>query len=134
MFSETFEYDDYRGNHRKETFYFDISESEFAEMYMSKEGGIDTYLKRITEAQDFAELSKVFKEIILKSVGYISDDGREFVKSEEFSTKFTHTKPYVELYMKMCQDAEYAIKFWNGIIPTRFRDESASEKIVTAFQ
>ena len=43
------------------------------------------YIERITKTQDSAKLIELFKEIIIKSYGIKSDDGRRFIKSPEIT-------------------------------------------------
>ena len=83
MLSKTIKYKDYRGVEREEEFLFNLTKAEVAEMELSHNGGLSEYIKRIVAAQDSPEIIKLFKDLILKSYGSISDDGRRFVKSEE---------------------------------------------------
>lgn len=117
MFVYTSTYNDYNGEERTESFYFDLSMAELAEMNFEASGGMDEKLKSIVQAKNIQEIARVFKEVLKKAYGVKSDDGRRFIKSEELSTGFTQTPVYSELYMKLATDDEYAAKFVNGILP-----------------
>ena len=79
-------------------------------------------LQAIIKAQDIPTIAKLFKQIILKSYGQKSPDGRRFVKSDELSTEFSQTEAYNVLYMELSQDAEKAAEFIKGIIPAKYRE------------
>lgn len=119
MIKETFTFVDYNGVTRTEDHYFDLNEAEVMEMEMGVVGGLAEMIQRIVEAQNAPEIIKTFKEIVLKSYGKKSPDGRQFIKNEELRTEFSQTKAYVQLFMKLATNAEAAIAFVNGIIPPK---------------
>lgn len=59
----------------------------------------------------------LFKEIIHKSYGVKSPDGRRFMKSPEILEDFLQTEAYSELFVKLATDADEATAFVNGIVP-----------------
>lgn len=117
MHKEVIKYTDYDGNERSETFYFNLSKAEITEMELSVTGGLSESLKSIVEKKDVPNTIAVIKDIILKSYGVKSPDGKRFMKSKELSEEFSQTEAYSELFMKMLSDAEYASDFMNSIIP-----------------
>lgn len=117
MLKKTISYEDYDGNERKEDFYFNLTKAEITEMELSKAGGLQGTIKKIIDAQDKAQIVALFKELILKSYGEKSDDGRRFIKSEEISIAFTQTEAYSNLFMELATDENAAADFVNGIIP-----------------
>ena len=117
MLKKTIKYTDYNGVERTEDFYFNLSKAEIMEMQLTTVGGLDTYLKKIISAQDMPTLMRIFKDLILKSYGVKSDDGRRFIKNEKLREEFEQTEAYSILYMELSTDAESAAAFVNGIIP-----------------
>lgn len=117
MLKKTIKYTDYDGNEREEDFYFNLNKAEVTEMELSKQGGLSEYIKRIVAAQDAPSLVELFKELICKSYGEKSLDGKRFVKSKELTEKFTQTEAYAELFVELASNAEEATKFVNGIMP-----------------
>ena len=117
MLKKTIKYTDYDGNEREEDFYFNLNKAEVTEMELSKQGGLSEYIKRIVAAQDAPSLIKLFKELICKSYGEKSLDGKRFVKSKELTEEFTQTEAYAELFVELASNAEEATKFVNGIMP-----------------
>ena len=117
MLKKTIKYTDYDGNEREEDFYFNLNKAEVTEMELSKQGGLSEYIKRIVAAQDAPSLIELFKELICKSYGEKSLDGKRFVKSKELTEEFTQTEAYAELFIELASNAEEATKFVNGIMP-----------------
>lgn len=127
MLKKTIQYTDYNDVKREEDFYFNLTETELAEMQLEVTGGLDSMLQAIVKAQDIPTIAKLFKQIILKAYGQKSPDGRRFIKSEELSTEFSQTGAYNVLYMELSQDAEKASEFITGIIPAKYREAVAAE-------
>lgn len=117
MLKKRIVYTDYNGTKREEDFYFNLSKAEIMEMEMSTSGGLTEMINRIIETQDAPSIIKVFKEIIMKSYGEKSPDGKRLVKSKELSEAFSQTEAYSELFMELATDSDAASKFVNGIIP-----------------
>ena len=132
MYIKTIEYKDYLGNVRKEDFYFNLSEAEIMEMELSKDGGFDQYITRISNAQNTPELIKLFKSLILMSYGERSLDGKSFLKKDPetgrpLSEVFEQTAAYPVLFMELATNTEAATEFINKVIP-----ENAAEAIEKA--
>lgn len=117
MLVKKIKYTDYKGNVREEEHFFNLSKAEAAEMELSHNGGLSEKLKRIVETQDAKEIISIFKDIVLKSYGVISDDGKRFIKSQQLRDEFEQTEAYSELFMSLIQDADAASDFIKGIIP-----------------
>ena len=117
MLKKTIKYTDYDGNEREEDFYFNLSKAEVTEMELSKEGGMSEYIKKISATQNGPELIKLFKEIITKSYGEKSLDGKRFIKNKELTEAFIQTEAYSELFVELASNADEAVKFINGIMP-----------------
>lgn len=124
MLKKTISYVDYNGTKRTEDFYFNLTKAEISEMELEIPGGMSEMLKRITAAQDTPTLVKIFKDLILRSYGVKSDDGRRFIKSQQLKEEFSQTEAYSELFMELATNAEAASAFINGIIPADVAKES----------
>lgn len=118
MLKKTITYTDYNGLERSETFRFNLTKAELAEMELTTTGGLGEMVQKIIEAQDLPSIVKLFKDIILKSYGEISPDGKRFIKSEELTTAFSQTEAYSILFMELASDDVAAAEFINGIVPS----------------
>lgn len=128
MLKLTRTYTDYNGAERTEDFYFNFSKAELTEKHLSTEGGLDVLLKKIVDSQDHEEIVKTFKDIILKSYGKKSEDGKRFMKSEEISREFEECPAYSDLFMELSTDSDAASKFVNGIMPPDWEKEIEKAK------
>ena len=117
MLKKTIKYEDYNGVEREENFYFNLSKAELTEMEIGTEGGYADMVQKIVKAMDQPAILRVFKDLILKSYGEKSADGKRFIKSPEISLAFSQTEAYNELFMELMSDTDAAIKFFNGILP-----------------
>lgn len=123
MFKKTINYEDFNGQQIKEEFYFNLTKAEIMEMQLEKTGGLTEYIQRIVDSKDVPQLVKLFKELILKSYGVKSDDGKRFIKTKEVVEAFTQTNAYSEFYMELATNADAASAFVNGIIPADLAEE-----------
>lgn len=128
MLKKTITYVDYNGNERTEDFYFNLTKAEVTEMEMSTAGGLAEMIQRIIAAQDAPSIIKVFKDLILKSYGVKSPDGKRFIKSEAISVEFSQTEAYSKLFMELATDSDAAAAFVNGIVPNDMRQNVAALK------
>lgn len=117
MFAKTITYTDFNDVERTETFYFNLSKAEIAEMQLTTDGGLTEKLQKIIDSKDQAEIFKMFKYLILKAYGEKSPDGKRFIKSEEISEAFSQTAAYDEFFMEIGTNSDAAQAFVNGIIP-----------------
>ena len=123
MLSKVITYTDYNGDERTDTCYFNLNKAELMEMELGTTGGYTAYLKRISDARDIPTLAAIFKDLILRSYGVKSDDGKRFIKSQELRDAFEQTEAYSELYMELATNTESAIAFINGVIPKKLAEE-----------
>lgn len=126
MLKLTRTYTDYNGVQRTEDFYFNLSKAEVAEMEMGTAGGLAEMIQKVVDAKDAQAIIKVFKDILLKAYGEKSPDGKYFNKSTEISQAFASTEAYSDLFMELATDADFAVKFVNGIIPADLAKAAAT--------
>lgn len=123
MLKKTIKYVDYDNNEREEDFYFNLSQAELTTMQMSEVGGLEKKLDNIIKAQDAPRIMEMFRDIIRRSYGVKSPDGRRFIKSDALSDEFEQTEAYSILFMELCTDADAAASFVQGILPKDLADE-----------
>lgn len=128
MLKKTVTYMDYNGVERTEDFYFNLTKAELMEMELSTSGGMKDRLLKIVDSKDVPALISVFKDILQKSYGEKTPDGRRFIKSQEVLEAFTQTEAYSQIYIELATDADAAVKFVNGIIPASLEAEIQKAK------
>lgn len=117
MLKKTITYPDYNGNDRTEDFYFNLTKAEIMEMEMSTSGGLTEMIQRVVASQDAPTIVKIFKDLVLRSYGQKSLDGKRFIKNDQLREEFSQTEAYSILFMELATDADAAAKFVNGIMP-----------------
>lgn len=117
MLKKTVTYTDYNGVERTEDFYFNLSKAEVAEMELSVDGGLSQMLENIVKSKDNKQIISIFKDIVLKSYGEKSMDGKRFIKNDEIREAFSQTEAYSELFMELALNEQEAAEFVNGILP-----------------
>lgn len=116
MRKETITYTDYNNVTRTEDFFFNLNEAELTALQYGVDGGLKEMLERIVKSNDNKQIMACFHELIAKSYGEKSPDGRRFVKSKELSEAFMQTEAYNELMLRFMTDANYSAEFINDVL------------------
>ena len=128
MYKKTVTYEDYKGNTRTEDFYFNLNKAELVELELSTKGGLTVTMDRIIAAQDNPTLFKIFKDLVSKSYGVLSDDGRKFIKNQEVLDDFMQTEAYSIIFSELATNEEAAAEFFNNVIPQNLAKELTEEE------
>lgn len=133
MIKKTIKYTDYNDVERSEDYFFHLTKAEILETEMGTEGGLSSYLKSIINTQDVPSLMKIFKELVLRSYGEKSPDGKSFIKYDingnRLSNKFMQTEAFSSLFMELATNTDAAIEFVNGLIPKDMRTTDSKKLI-----
>ena len=125
MVVKKIKYKDFNGVEREEEFMFNLTEAEITEMELMTDGGLSDSIKKIIAAQNTPQIIETFKNLLLKSYGQKSADGRLFIKNNKLTEEFTQTNAYSQFFMELATDDKAAIAFINGIIPYSMRERVA---------
>lgn len=117
MVKKTIAYTDFDGNPQEDTWWFNLSKAEVMEMEMSLSGGLSKMLEQIVEEKNAPKMVAVFKEIILKSVGKKSADGKRLMKNDELRAEFLESEAYSTLFMELVSSTEAIEAFIQGVLP-----------------
>ena len=117
MLKKTIAYVDLNGVERNEDFYFNLSKPEIIKMQGSVKGGYDVRLKAIAADLNGATIMEFFEDLIKRSYGEKSEDGRRFMKSDEISKSFMETPAYEVLFEELVTNDKAAAEFVNAIMP-----------------
>lgn len=127
MIAKNVIYTDFEGTSRNESFYFNLTEAELFELQIGTPGGIVNYLKKIAERQNGVAMMKFAKDFILKSYGEKTPDGRGFMKNEDIRANFEATNAFSSLFVKFVTDADWAVEFLLGVIPSDIAAKAREE-------
>lgn len=131
MIKKTVTYFDFDNNERTETHYFNLNQTELIEMAMdipedvSAAVGTDpnqfdkeAVATGLVEKMGQKGVMGFVKDLLLKSYGIKSEDGRRFIKTPAISEEFSQTIAFDTIFMELMADDKAAADFVNGVIPT----------------
>lgn len=116
MLTKTITYTDFDGIERTEKHYFNFTKAEMTdyEAMYKQYGGVVKYLSFLIENEKEYELIQAFKELILRSYGERTANGR-FIKNQEIRDAFAASEAYSELFMEICSSQKAATDFINSL-------------------
>lgn len=129
MIKRTIPYTDFDGKARVEEAYFNMNRTELIDFYLGlpedltggltnpDEINVEELGAKMVEKLGRAGIFDFVKDLVFKSYGIKSEDGRRFIKSEQLSTEFTQTMAYDEFIMDLFSEMDKINAFINGIIP-----------------
>ena len=120
MLKKTIKYTDFDGKERVEDFYFNLTQIELTKMSVSKDEGLETYIRKIIESKNMKEIFDIFQEIILMAYGEKSEDGKRFIKKKNgvrLADEFADSAAFEALFVELASDEKVAAEFFQGIIP-----------------
>ena len=132
MLAKTITYNDYDNNERTETLYFNMNKMELTEFAADLPDDVFKNVSGVKTIQDVANVAnkmgskgiiKFIKELVLRSYGVKSEDGRRFIKSKELSEEFSQTIAYDMFMSELMSDDKAASNFVNGLIPASMAGE-----------
>ena len=128
MLTKPITYTDYNGVERTETFYFNLSQAELIDMQLGgKDGLYSNKLQKMIDNHDGAAIIGTIKELVMKSYGEKTDDGKRFIKSPEISEAFMQTEAYSQLITELLSDDAKSSEFILGIMPQALREAAVAE-------
>ena len=118
MIKKTFTFMDFYGVHRSEDHYFHLSEADLLQMQFGVQGGLAEYIQKIINALDGPSIMAVIEDLIKKSYGVKSPDGRGFIKNDAVYEAFRQTEAYSMLFVELVTKSDAAAEFVKGLIPS----------------
>lgn len=130
MIKKTVTYEDYNGEIVTEDCYFNLSKAELFEMNFQASGGLENYARAVINARDTATMMSIYKDILLKSYGIKSPDGKHFMKSDQIRLEFECSPAYSEIYTELITDDKAAADFFNKVIPKELAQDPQIKKLL----
>ena len=113
---------DFDGNEYEESCWFHLTKGDLID-WAAEDGGLVDRLINITNETDPLKIVPIMKQIILRSYGIKTPDGKGFIKDQEAVKNFQYTDAFSELYVELSTNADAAAEFANGILP-KFDEET----------
>lgn len=133
MFKKTISYTDYNGVAKTEDHYFNLNKAELLTMDLGTTGGLEQKMETIAQTMDVPKMLVFFEELIKKSYGVKTPEGR-FVKKPEYFENFYYSEAYSEFITELLaseNSRNAVIEFITGIVPKEMA-ESLKAQIATA--
>lgn len=124
MFEKTITYEDFNGEKRTESHFFNLNQAEVVKWLAAPgEYTIDKVLLKIQKEGNMKKSMDIFDDLLRRSYGRISEDGRRFEKNDEIWENFHQTEAYSQIFMELIGSAKAAAEFVNGILPKNMSNE-----------
>lgn len=117
MIKQTIKYENYNAETVEEDLYFNLTRLEMMDMEMDENGAMSQRIDRMKKAKDARAAYYEVKEIVIKSFGIRSEDGKYFHKNEKIREDFLNSAAYDEFFMSLFGDTQKVVDFVNGIVP-----------------
>ena len=130
MIKKTVTYFDYDNNERTETLYFNLNQSELIEVALDIPDDVSKTVENdpskfdkevvatgLVEKMGQKGIMGFVKDLLIKSYGIKSEDGRRFIKTPELATEFSQTIAFDTIFMELMANDKAAADFVNGVIP-----------------
>ena len=137
MLKKTITYTDFNGNERTEDFYFNLLKTEALKIANDLPDGITDAIdkdlednaeesaKRLVEKLGNKGIMEFIEDLIRRSYGKKSEDGRSFIKDPKLTEAFMQSPAYDEFYMEMMTNDVAAANFVTGILPRDLADDAS---------
>lgn len=116
-------YTDFNDVDRTDTLYFHLNESELIDLEMKYKGGLSVELERLVAEGNNAEALELVKDLIHRSYGRKSDDGKYFHKSESITNDFVNSAMYGTFLLDIFESGSARVaSFVTGLMPKKLID------------
>ena len=124
MFVTTVNYTDFDGHERKETLYFNITESQMRDLFATDPDFSVKSLNTVMESEDYAEMVRIMKKLMLASYGEKSEDGRIHKKNKEIRENFESSAAFEQLMEDVMykEDVDFLKRFFRDVFPKKFSE------------
>lgn len=143
MYKKTVTYTDFDGNERIEDLYFNLTKTELIDFALSLPDNVSDSMtensdnmdtdKAVTKVLSAFRTKSIFKflqDLILKSYGVRTDEGRRFAKTDSngmpLANQFKETMAFEAIMDEFTTDDNAAAEFVNRVIPKKIADNMPS--------
>lgn len=117
MLKKTITYENFNGEQVTKDLYFNLTKKELIDLQISKDEGLDAYIKKIVEEEDKKAMIQLLDYIILAAYGQKSEDGERFIKNQELVDAFVSSMAYDALIDELFTVEGASLQFMMGLLP-----------------
>lgn len=114
MIKKTIQYTDLNEEQQTEVVHFHMSRADVIEIIAT--GEADRW-SAILEENNNEKSHALLMDLMRRTYGVKSDDGKRFIRSDELWADFIQTEAYSQLAFELAVDAEAGAAFFNGLLP-----------------
>lgn len=131
MYKKTIAYYTYDDEPEKivEDFYFNINRAEIIQMQWGIKGGFEKYMTELLIKRDEPKILEFFTDLVKKSYGKRSPNGRGFIKNQEILDEFVQSEAYSELLTELVSNEEAASEFITNVFSSMDKRKATREEL-----
>ena len=123
MYKTTVEYEDFNGEKKKRTLYFNLSQSELTELKYESNGALEDKIVEIVATKNRSEMMLLFTKLLKMAYGEKSEDGEYFIKNEEVYNRFKFSNAYDAFLEKLVESDSELENFIKHVMPKKLSDK-----------
>lgn len=123
MYKTTVEYEDFNGERKKRTLYFNLSQSELTELKYESNGDLEDKIIEIVATKNRSEMMLLFTKIIKMAYGEKSEDGEYFIKNEEVYNRFKYSNAYDAFLELLTSNEDELANFVKHTLPKKLSSQ-----------
>lgn len=123
MYKTTVEYEDFNGEKKKRTLYFNLSQSELTELKYESNGALEDKIVEIVATKNRSEMMLLFTKLLKMAYGEKSEDGEYFIKNEEVYNRFKFSNAYDAFLEKLVESDSELENFIKHVTPKKLSDK-----------
>lgn len=123
MYKTTVEYEDFNGEKKKRTLYFNLSQSELTELKYESNGALEDKIVEIVATKNRSEMMLLFTKLLKMAYGEKSEDGEYFIKNEEVYNRFKYSNAYDAFLEKLVESDSELENFIKHVMPKKLSDK-----------
>lgn len=137
MIKKIANYEDFEGNQITDELWFNLTQTELISMSMDMPEDISDSIGNGENVDQAAASAKIIeklgnkgvfefiKDLLIKSYGIRTPDGKGFKKNAEITENFACSLAFDAIFMELISDDQAAANFVNGVIPTSVMNKMA---------
>jgi len=123
MYKTTVEYEDFNGEKKKRTLYFNLSQSELTELKYESNGALEDKIVEIVATKNRSEMMLLFTKLLKMAYGEKSEDGEYFIKNEEVYNRFKYSNAYDAFLEKLVESDSELENFIKYVLPKKLSNK-----------